>query len=395
MGGNAIANQGFPVTRLNREDYNRLKDEVMNILSSYYHYIGVKQFFLPEIPKSYENKDTFGDIDILMDLDGLPDGIDNDSVIRGLMKHYDVCENPDINKKDTQSANGIPYSVVHRNGSVVSVGIPVIKGQPENGLFQVDLISSHTPYFKYNVNYFSWNDLGNLMGVIASKTNQLKHGHDGLHAMVRDGDHLLGTVELTTDFTKGLEFLGYDPKRYYEGFEDLEAIYTYASSPKWFDPEYFLDVNRSHTQRIRDRKRSTYSGFLKWCEVKKLEGYFNGKERVTDDLWKNRVNQFFPEFKEKEEALRVHFAKKKAVRQYFNGGLIIEQKVGIQGPELGKFMERLKTHFKDNDAFEDFILANKDNAVSLLLKMENDNPTNTESSANSLNQTKKKTGLKP
>lgn len=394
MGGNAIKDKGFPVLRLDKEHYDLLKGEIMDVLRSFYAGTEKEGYYLPTIPFSYENKETFGDIDILLDLDGLPNHTSKDDVIRGLMNHYGVREELQSHqkqRKDLLFPDPTPVSVVVRNGDVTSIGIPVEKDNPSAGLFQVDLISSHTRYFNYNVSYFSWNDLGNLMGVIASKTNQLKHGHDGLHAMVREGDHLLGTVELTVDFDLALKFLGYDPERYHQGFESLEAIYRYASSPKWFDPEYFLDVNRSHTQRIRDRKRSTYSGFLKWCEVQKKEGYFDNKEKVTDDLWKNRIKKYFPEFLDKEKRLRDEFAKKKLVRQYFNGVIVAEHKPELQGSELGKFMAQLKTPFTSTDEFENFVLEHKEEALPLLLKQDKEKHLISTSNSN----VNKKSGFKP
>jgi hypothetical protein len=363
MGGNAVKNDGFPVIRLDKKEYEPLKNTIMNFLRSIY----LKEnewddtYFLPQVPHTFEDKQSFGDIDILLDIDGLK-SMDKSQLVEKMMNLFGVTQDTEINPDYVRST-------VVKNGDAISVGLPIDYAEPKNGIFQVDLITSHTHYFDYNLNYFSWNDLGNLMGVIASKTNQLKHGHDGLHAMVRDGDNYLGTVELTVDFNKALMFLGYDPKRYHQGFQNLEEIYEYVATPKWFNPEYFADANRSHVQRIRDRKRSTYRGFLEWCQEQTQKGAFKDKILLDDDFWRNRVLEHFPEFKEKEKAIFERNDKRKLIKGFFNAKFIQEIKPELQGKDLGQYMEKLKHHFKTEDEFENFVLNNKEKTISLLINL--------------------------
>lgn len=252
-----------------------------------------------------------------------------------------------------------------KNSEVFSFEFRFSEEQKEG--FQIDLISlgnATKEDFDFALKYFSFNDLGNLIGRVSHKMG-LKFGHDGLQYVFRDltnASYVVDTLEVSTDFIKTLAFLGYDPDRYLEGFETLEDIYQYAASGKFFNPEIFLLENRNYKARVRDAKRPTYTGFLAWCEKE------FGKEKGRDDVffqfpedkkfWLPRTFKWFPSFAKSYELTRIQAEKDAKRKQKFNGKLVREW-TGLDGMALGQFMKHLLTNsffypeYLDDCSFED------------------------------------------
>jgi hypothetical protein len=223
----------------------------------------------------------------------------------------------------------------------------------EDNVFQVDLIAQDSSGYGFARNYFAFNDLGNLIGRVAHKQG-LSHGHEGLRYYVRDGSHLLGDILLTQDYDEALEFLGYDAKRYAQGFDTLEDIYQYAASTPYFNVDIFLLDNRNHASRVRDRKRKTYMGFLQWSQSQHgLARYAFSEDK---SVWLPRIAEHFPSFSSKLNAFREAQAERLALREVFNGE-ILARLSGVQGQELGGLMSRFKDSFESHEAFRDYVLS--------------------------------------
>lgn len=105
--------------------------------------------------------------------------------------------------------------------------------------------------------YYTYNDLGNLIGRVAHKMG-MKFGHLGLLYPLRDGDHLIAELVVTRDTRQALEFMGYDFDRWNQGFDQLTDIFEFAASTPYFNPEAFTLENLNHRNRTRNRKRNTF-----------------------------------------------------------------------------------------------------------------------------------------
>lgn len=138
MGGNAFPN--YCLARLNAEDYVIISNEIVNRLRSNF------PDSLFEVIPSYRSKDSFGDLDILYCSDVPRDSLKN-------------CISP------------VDYVY---NGDVSSFAVEI-----NDQLFQVDLIKSPRVSFDFALSYFSYNDLGNLLGRVFRRGG-LKLGHRGL-----------------------------------------------------------------------------------------------------------------------------------------------------------------------------------------------------------------------
>jgi hypothetical protein len=58
-----------------------------------------------------------------------------------------------------------------------------------------------------------------------------------------------------------------DSNRYKEGFDELSDIFEFVSKSPYFNPDKYKLENISSKGRVRDKKRTTYQEFLKYCDT--------------------------------------------------------------------------------------------------------------------------------
>jgi hypothetical protein len=160
-------------------------------------------------------------------------------------------------------------------------------------------------------------------------------------------------ILLTREYEAALFFLGYDPERFREGFENLEDIFKFVAGSRYFNRDIFLLENRNAQSRIRDRKRPTYTKFLTWCEDRpNLPGYTYPAEKST---WLAHLAEHFPAFREAYEKAIQDLEQQRAVKAKFNGEFV-SRLTGLQGKELGALMKRFKESFESPEAQRAFVL---------------------------------------
>lgn len=297
MGGNALKNT--ETRRYMADEYRDLEVDVVFELRKHITY-GFQYGIVETIP-AYRTKESFGDMDILY---ATPLHISDEFI-------YDKFGSNEI----------------VRNGDVVSFDYKML---------QIDLIRSSFDAINYAKAYFSYNDLGNLIGRIAHKFG-LKHGHNGLFLPVRFGTHKATDILLTLDIRVTLDFLGLDYDRFNAGFDTLEDIFEYVASSTYFSPDVYLFDNLNAVSRIRDRKRSTYNAFLKWCE-----NYTGPKWTAPEDksVFIPKILQTFNVHEEFQATMRDR-AIHEIVKDKFNGD-VVSRVTGLQGKQLGQMMILLK-----------------------------------------------------
>ena len=310
MGGNAIVG----AVRVDKSTFN----SVTTLLD----YELECRDYKSQVIAAYREKQTFGDVDILVS-----DRLFKEMTPKQIAKQIFLDENA-------------PFS---KNGNVLSVGWAL----NASTYLQVDLIATPEEEWDFALNYFSWNDIGNLIGRIAHKMG-LKFGHDGLWMPMRDGTNLFHSVLLTRDFDKALTLLGYDPEVYARGFDSLEDIFKYTASSPYFNPSIYLLENRNHTARTRDRKRKVYMEFLDW-----LVNYEGNQYEWNPDKeqYLAQIFDHFPEAEIEYDHAKEELYVQQEVKKKFNG-LIVADLTGLQGKDLGELMSKLtKTYpFNDKDA---------------------------------------------
>lgn len=322
MGGHAL-NQ-LKTERKNKSDYNRICFEVKQRCSSF-----TKR---SEVIPSYFNKIDYGDADIL------------------------IIENTE-NLKESIISEFHPRQIVH-NGNCYSFDY-------EN--FQIDLIQTNDELFESSLNYYSYNDLGNLIGRIAHKFG-LKYGHNGLTLPIRKTDSHLGeTITVSRDTRKILDFLGFDAETFFNGFFEVEDIFNYVTSSKYFNSSIFSYENLNHINRVRNRKRKVYDNFLKWLSGKKFNEFeFNPDKSV----YLENVIRAFPETNLKAEIDRVSLKIENSylISQKFNGNLVAEL-TGLSGINLGFFLRNFRdqkiSELGSKDFFEKWILTTDQTEINI------------------------------
>lgn len=290
MGGRA-----FPglTRRYEADEYHALVPEVLEIVSAF----SSKCVAIP----AYQTKPSFGDMDVLF-TQKMPVNID-------LLDAVFNCGENVIH-------NGGVWSLMYKD-------------------FQIDLINTPTDEFDVALNYFQFNDWGNLRGRIHHKLG-LKFGHDGLWFPVRSADHTLGEILLSRDPVKINEFGNFSAV---DNFEYLEEIFAHVAASKYFNPDIFLLENRNHTARVRDRKRATYTAFLEWCKTLPPREYYQFDRDKS--VYHKKIFKAFPHAVKEFDAL---WARKLLVEQaaaLFNGDLV-KALTGRENAALGELMKVLK-----------------------------------------------------
>jgi hypothetical protein len=294
MGGNAIKS----ASRINKQQYDVAVLKLEHIL--------VQSGTGFSVVPAYFNKETFGDIDVVIDVP---------LTVNQVKELFGATE-------------------IVKNSNVISFGFNV-EGLPT---IQVDLIYQSEETYEFAVEYFSFNDLGNLCGRLSAKMG-MKFGHDGLWLPMRDGTNQFHEILLTQDFEEALSIIDLDYDRWCYGFADLTDIFEFVRSSKFFNSDIYLLDNRNTISRTRDSKRKTYMEFLKYNEKNPLSRYTFVKDK---SFYLPLIFSHFPDAGlEYFNAMEEHRLKM-AAKLMFNGDLVREW-TGLEGKALGEFMKELKT----------------------------------------------------
>lgn len=306
MGGNALRNT--TTRRYSRDEYFAAADKVATKLATLHQVRSI------HVIEAYRTKESFGDLDIL----------------------YTTWNNGQLDAPTLQACFE-PNELV-RNTNVISLNVDEL---------QVDFIHSPDYEFDYAQHYFSFNDLGNLIGKLAHRFG-LKHGHDGLWMPIRDVNNIVGTILLTSDHNETLRFLGLDPMRYALGFDTLQEIFDFVVTSPYFNPDDYKLENLNAIARIRDKKRTTYNKFLEYCSNLPHKEQWNNVKEKDKSVHFPVIFEAFPEARDEFQQIMAKIAINRMVKVKFDGELV-QYLTGLQHKELGQFMKTLKYDFWFSD----------------------------------------------
>lgn len=311
MGGNALKNT--VTRRYEREEFFKTRMEVLGGIVEALRLVTAWPL------KAYGDKESFGDLDILIESDHLPP---------------DWCN---------RIYNTFGATERVKNGNVLSLHYRDL---------QVDLIATPAALMDTSYNYFNYNDLGNLLGRVAHSMG-LKLGHDGLSYSWREDTYNFRTEVICTDWDTILAVLGYDPARYAAGFPTLLSIFEFVASGRFFRPEIYQLENRNHAARVRDQKRKTYMAFLEWvaalpvpepmAEISRPDAYV---VKVGKRFFLPWIFTRLPDFAARYPQVMQEWEDAKEFKRRYNGTLVAGW-LGITGPDLGAFMRWMKEHHGD------------------------------------------------
>lgn len=231
--------------------------------------------------------------------------------------------------------------------------------------FQVDLICTRTNY-DTSLAYFSYNDIGNLLGRIFHKLG-LKFGHEGLLFPLKDQrGGVREEVVVSKDISKILEFIGCSYDRWNAGFQTMEQMFLFVTSSKYFDRAVY-EGELSAINKKRDKKRKTFSYFLTWLEIVQPDSKYAFEFRDSRDKYIKVIDDAFgTEIQAKKSTLAVKLEREDRFREKFSGDLLMHL-VPLSGKALGNFLAQYKKHMLNlpietdldrgnNETFEDLIL---------------------------------------
>lgn len=331
MGGNAL--KQFGVERLAADAYHSAASNIVTVLRAH----------LPDVRfdviESYADKESFGDLDILY---SVPSEVKVD-VIEEIKKLFS------------------PTGYV-KNSNLFSWAY-----QADNTPFQVDMIRVPVEEHDFALQYFNFNDLGNLLGRVFHKQG-FKLGHNGMLYVVRDVDnpsHAFDELVVTRDWALALEFGDYvwnDSTK----FKTKIDLFEYTATSKYFSPDIYLLENRTAKGRIRDKKRQTYMDFLLWLEQNKhrLHAFdWTNKSECRGNFLQKALEEF-PEFNASYQESMRKFHEYQEIKAKFNGDLVMAW-TGLENQELGNLIRTIRLSMGEVSEWSRFVLANTAEEVKL------------------------------
>ena len=305
--------------RYSQSEYTGLERRLSGAINSIF-----KRKVYHSIPY-YRLKPDFGDIDFVLDIHDIPDW--KEPLINGLnLEHF---------KK-----NGSVFSFVYEN-------------------IQADAITISSPYLvQPAVDYFSYNDISNLIGRMAHRLG-FKLGHTGTSIVVRDPENpvrILDEIVISHDYSVALDLLGLDIETHWAGFNTMTDMFEYVASSPYFNTDIYLFDNRNHRSRIRDQKRQIYHAFLEWIKINNIQSNYDystvrdhGGHGIREPFFTmicDRISELEPDRDlraEVDKVLSDAAITKQFKNEYFNGDLV-SNKTGLVGKELGQYMRRIRDH---------------------------------------------------
>lgn len=324
MGGQAL---NIDTRRFNIKEYQTISSEISIKLKCG----DVKHF----ITTSYSNKKDFGDLDVLISEKSF---VDSDEMYDFIVNNFDIKE-------------------ISRNKAVISF---------EFREFQIDFILIPEKDWVTSKVYYSYNDLGNLMGRIANNMG-FRYGHFGLEYRYNSshGGKPL-KISVSRDPKKIFGFLGFDFNQYIKGFDRLEDIFNYVIFSRYFTTMIFQYSMLNHQNKTRNKKRANYKKFLDYISDDNITRPINS-EFPNLDFIGEAEKYFNVNIKSNVKEFELNILEKKRndfTIQRLNQE-IIKEHFDIKGKELGNAIKVFKKQVeKEFDMkWEQFVNSNDEDVV--------------------------------
>ena len=292
MGGNIFDNS----KRIEQEDYEKL----ISICRDKFQSIQRNTHF----PESFLSKKDHGDLDVI------------------------VC-GPVVPKEELKELFGLEDDQISQNTTVISIFY--------ERKYQVDFAFHPVENFISAYSYNRNGDCCNLVGRLAHHIG-LSLGHDGLsyHVNLNDCDRL-GKVSISRDFSKIIPFFGLNYEHWETGFENAEELFEWIVKSPYFNPDVYQFENLNHVNRVRNRKRPVFAGFVEWLNGREFPNKFVPGKNKAEYLWQTLLYFERTDILTEIGTLIARAGQKKKANQIFNGATIMEI-AGLKGAELGKVL---------------------------------------------------------
>lgn len=307
--------------RISREEYFKLRKQIILDFRRFYPDCRIVT------PEVLRNKNTFGDIDVLTNLQ-------HDQIKRIITDCYKIFK-------------------PHVNAGVFSF--------PIDG-FQVDIIHVPNDYFNISYEFYSNGDAGNIIGRLFNSFG-LSFGHRGLFYKLlrsyfsgKENDvNPLDKILITTDMEEILDFVGLDFQRWKDGFDNENDVFNFVESSPYFNARMFRFEELNNENKTRNRKRPMYCHFVERIEEKYKDQII---PRLSKQYWFPHVTKRWPHILEEIEKHRPRYERSYIIGKKWNGNLIKE--IPLKDKELGEFIVGFKNSFED---FNDWVISTPQNKI--------------------------------
>ena len=267
------------------------------------------------IPESFKDKDTFGDLDVLIKGD-------------------------EMKKEEISQIFNVPFQKIHKNSNVISIVF--------QESFQVDLCFFQESEFYSAYEYMRHGDSSMLIGRMFHKLG-FKYGHKGLLYPLKLNDCFhLKEIEVSKDVKKILEFIDLDYSKWIEGFQNQEDLFHWISASNYFNENFYKLEDLNSVNRTRNKKRPVYMAFIEWCQNNKKNTSYYPSNNKAEYLWQSVL------FFDKIEILDIvkdslnSFKEVQNSRKIFNGNMVREW-TGLSGKELGDVLKKFNSFIQEKE----------------------------------------------
>jgi hypothetical protein len=317
MGGRALKDGTF-TRRYERQEFEDISKELTERLQLTFKRV--------DVPLFYKNKETFGDADILVSLEGLEDKFN--------MREFII--------------DGFKPNEIFHNGNCWSFDYKEL---------QIDIITVSGEHYDSTLNYLSYNDFGNLVGRLAHGFG-LKYGQTGLFYEHEFKGSNIGTIMVSKNYPSIFKFLGLSYEKYIEGFTTLEEIFDYIAESPYFNWKRYQFSELNKINRDRNNKRSSYTAFLKWIDDNVRNEEHEYQFKVDKSEYFDLINNAFPESDLVSQIRRLEYleCRKLYVQSKFNGDEVM-RKYGLKNKVLGDALSGFKTYIiSEYKSYNDYII---------------------------------------
>lgn len=328
MGGNAL--KKTKTRRYEIEEYDYVYENNISVILGR---IFPKSIF--SRPKSISSKKTFGDIDIVISKDFLPNNW-KDIVFKSFdssdfYENFNVVNNPDIHPTDERNAFSINFKDV-----------------------QVDFILTNDRCFDYTINQLSFGDASGFVGRVFSSILMHEDRFGLKKRLVFNGVETKVLFNFSSDFKTNRAFLDYDPDIWMNGFLNEEDLFKYITSSLFFDVDLFNPRYFNSSQRLNYKKRESTMAFVDFCmsNYNVLKNDFHHQELDIG----SRVNEYFPDLISIESSVGDDYKKlisKKALFSHSNISKIANDK-NFKTDKFMLFIKKADFNL-NNDKFNKFV----------------------------------------
>jgi hypothetical protein len=334
VGGQAL--KVAATRRYSRDEWHRAWSRFATAFHA--RFPGVRVALVPPVA----DKATFGDMDVVMDGEAMPDNWHGE-----VMKLFNAVESNVSLNVDSRVARGsagfLTSELLNRPFSFALDDL------------QVDLCPVASDTMDFTLGYLGYGDLGALMGPVYRKLGA-RYGMRGLTLLPldRQGNEMRHhPVTLSLDHATALRVAGYSPERFAQGFATLEEVYHYVASSPFFSSTLYLEGKRENAKtRERDRKRPGHRQFAEWVAAHR-DSLPEGCP-MSPATARERLLALFPGADEACRQVVDSLDAQQRRRKRFSGALLREV-TGLEGAALGKFAEHARLTFSTPAAFEAFL----------------------------------------